>query len=539
MGPIGSAPSVSGTGRRLARAAALLSAITVLARLAGFGRTAAFTRSVGTGCVGSVYQTANTVPNIVFDIVAGGMLSALVVPFVAPTLRTADTERTNALVSALLSWAVVILVPVAAVIALAAHPIVGLLLGPDHCAGAQSLGTRMLVVFAPQVVFYGLGVVLGGVLTAGEHFVWPALAPLLSSLVVVGVYIGYGAMAGAGRNPVGLPRDAELLLSIGTTAGVIVLALCLLPPVWRTGVRFRPTLRFPTGIAGAVRTAAVAGAATLAAQELSTAVMIRLANSHTSDGTLVIVTTAQTVYLLPWAVLSLPIATTAFPRLASTWQSGDHAEFTRRVRSSTSLVVAAAAGGTAVLVAVSEPAGAVLFRTGASSVAAFAPSVIGFALGLVGWSLVALLARSLYAAGQVVAAALAQVVGQGSIIVLDIALSVAAGPAHRGLVLGIGNSVGVTLAAALLVVLGRRSGAVVLTRETGRGVLAAALAAGLGGGLGWLVGAHLPGRGAIAGLADSLVAVFVAAVVFAAVLALMDKPLVSQLRRQLPARLRS
>src|SRR5262249_6025545 len=71
-------------GRRLLRAAALIAAITAVARVAGFGRTVVFGRTVGGGCVGGVYQTANTIPNIIFDIVAGGTLAALVVPLLAP-----------------------------------------------------------------------------------------------------------------------------------------------------------------------------------------------------------------------------------------------------------------------------------------------------------------------------------------------------------------------------------------------------------------------------------------------------------------------
>ncbi len=69
-----------------------------------------------------------------------------------------------------------------------AGPISHLLLGGQQCAGSLALGARMLVVFAPQVVFYGLGVVLGGVLQSAERFTWPALAPLLSSLVVIVAY---------------------------------------------------------------------------------------------------------------------------------------------------------------------------------------------------------------------------------------------------------------------------------------------------------------------------------------------------------------
>ena len=144
---------------------------------------------------------------------------------------------------------------------------------------------------------------------------------------------------------------------------------------------------------------------------------IRLANSGTAVGTVVIVAVAQTVFLLPWAVLSLPVATTAFPRLAAAWDRGDTDEFRRRSGQGLRVVLAAAAGGTVLLVAVAEPAGIVLLSGHAGSLRAFAPTLVAWSIGLIGWSLVALLARTLYAAGRVRTAAAAQVAGQLTVIV--------------------------------------------------------------------------------------------------------------------------
>lgn len=533
----GPAPRASaGLGRRVAHAAVLVAGFTLLSRLAGFGRTLAFGRSVGTGCVGSVYTTANFVPNLVFDIVAGGMLSALVVPILAPALIAGDRARADRLISALLTWTLAVLIPVALGVAVLAGPIVGLLLGGNgDCVGARSLGTRMLIVFAPQIVFYGVGVVLGGVLSAGERFTWPAVAPLLSSGVVIAVYLGYGALARPGLDPGGLPHSAEILLSAGTTLGVAVLTLCLVPSVWRSGARWRPTLRFPLGVAAAVRVAAIAGATTLAAQEISSAVMIRLANDS-GKSTTVIVTMAQTLFLLPWAVFSLPIATTAFPRLSAEWQAGDRTGFRRRIRSSVATVVVAAAGGTALLVAVAEPVGIVVLGPGALGLAAFAPTVAGFAVGLVGWSVVALLARALYAAGRVFAAARAQIAGQLTVIVVDLVLSAATSPAHRGIVLGLGNSVGVVIAATLLLVAGHRAGAVVLpwaaAAELGKAVLAGGVAAVAG----WSLGRTAAGTGTLSSLGRGTLAGVVVVIVYLAVLAMIDRSMLDPIRRLVPGR---
>ena len=519
--------------RSLARAAAVIAVVTVLARLAGFVRTAVFSRAVGPGCVGSVYQTANTIPNIIFDIIAGGTLAALVVPVLAPAMASGHRADVDRIVSALLSWALVVLLPVAVLIAALAGPLVRLLLGDNVCPGAVSLGTRMLVVFSVQVVFYGLGIVLGGVLTAGERFTWPALAPLLSSLIVVAAYLWYGALAGTGRTAEGLPRDAELVLSVGTTLGVVVLALCQLPAVLGTGVRWRPTLRFPAGIAPRVRVAAIAGAATLASMQISTAVMIRLANDDTPTGTLVVLVLAQTVYLLPWAVLSFPIATASFPRLAAAWGADQRADYRDRLATATRIVIAVSAAGAALLVAGAVPARVVLLAQGAHAADQFAPAVYAFALGLVGWSLVAVLARALYAANGTAASAAAQVSGQVVVIIADVLLSAALPARDRAFALALGNSIGVVGATVAVVAVAVRRGLIDVA-PVGRHLTTATVAAAVGAVAGWAVGSRADTSVAGAVLLGAAASV-VAVLVFVGVLFVTDRSVVRELRaRVLP-----
>src|SRR5262249_53744838 len=140
-----------GTIRTVARGAMVIAAITMLARVIGFVRQVVFARAVGPTCVGSTYQTANTVPNILYEIVAGGALASLVVPLLAGAVSASDRETVRRSASALLTWTVSILVPLALLVALLARPIIELLLGGSRCAGAVDLGARMVVVFAPQI----------------------------------------------------------------------------------------------------------------------------------------------------------------------------------------------------------------------------------------------------------------------------------------------------------------------------------------------------------------------------------------------------
>ena len=154
----------------------MIGVITVLARLVGFGRQVVFAQTVGTTCLGTAYTTANMVPNIIYDIVLGGALSSVVVPVLAGPAGdgTAAAEaQARRIASALLTWTVVLLVPVSAALALAAHPIVNVLLsGAPGCphGSLAGVGARMLIVFAPQVLLYGLAVVLYGILQSHRRF---------------------------------------------------------------------------------------------------------------------------------------------------------------------------------------------------------------------------------------------------------------------------------------------------------------------------------------------------------------------------------
>src|SRR3712207_6476769 len=213
----------------VAGAAALIAVLTVLARLAGFGRTLVFTNAVGADSTGDTYLAANNVPNIVFEIVAGGALASLVVPMLAGGIATGDREQVRRTASALLGWSLLVLTPLAVLLALCAAPVARLLLGAGDPAQVE-LAARFLVVFAPQVVLYGIGIVLTGVLQAHRRFAAPALAPLLSSVVVAGAYLTFAAIGGSpGAGGRGTPP--RLGLSLGGGAGGAAPRPRLAPPV--------------------------------------------------------------------------------------------------------------------------------------------------------------------------------------------------------------------------------------------------------------------------------------------------------------------
>ncbi|OLB73268.1 MAG: hypothetical protein AUI14_26840 [Actinobacteria bacterium 13_2_20CM_2_71_6] len=411
-------------GARIAQAAALIAVLTVVARLAGFARTLVFGQTVGFTGLGDAYNTANSIPNIIFEIVAGGALAALVVPLLAGDLDRDDKAAVGATASALLTWVLVLLVPLAALVALLAHPI-SALLAPGRPPEALAAGARMLRIFAPQLPLYGIGIVLTGVLQAHRRFAWPVLAPLLSSLAVIGAYVAYGAVAPGRPELEQVSRSGELVLSVGTTLGVVVLSLCLVIPVRRLRLPWRPTLRFPPGQWRAIRELAWVGVVTVAAQQIALALTIALLNWRTGRGALVEFTQAQTVYLLPWAVLAVPVATSAYPALASASAAGDLDRFRAILAGATRGVLLLSALGAAALAALAWPAAWVYAHVAGkpAQVPGLAATIVAFAPGLLGYGLFALHSRALYAHRQNRAAAQATLLGWGAVAALSVGLA--------------------------------------------------------------------------------------------------------------------
>jgi putative peptidoglycan lipid II flippase len=520
----------------------MIGVITVLARLVGFGRQVVFAHTVGTTCLGTAYTTANMVPNIIYDIVLGGALSSVVVPVLAgPACRTG--EHTAQITSALLTWTVLLLVPVSAVVAVTAHPIISALVSDQGgCPRGEvaGIGARMLIVFAPQVLLYGLAVVLYGILQAHRRFGAPAIAPLLSSLVVVGVYAGFGAVGGAYVNRLAsLPAFAEYLLSGGTTLGVLALVVTALVPAWRLRLVVRPTLRFPTGVGSRVRRLALAGVATLVAQDASVVVVIVLANRFGSPGSLVLYGFAWAVFVVPYAVLAVPIAISAFPELSARSDLTRSSGFDATSAGSTRAVLLASWLGAAALLGAREPLARVFESHAARSASVLAVALAAFAPALVGYGLSANLSRVLYAQGRNRAPALAVSGGWLLVILVDL-LIVPFVPPHRVVpALGLGTSVGLTVAGVALLLLVRQVRGAAALAGTLRAFLAGLAGCVAGAAAGWGVSSQLHVSGFFANVGISVLVSAVVTAVFTAVVLNADggdlRAALSRLRTRVPA----
>jgi putative peptidoglycan lipid II flippase len=435
--------------RGIGSAAALIGGLTVLARVAGLARQVVFAHTVGNACLGAAYATANLVPNVIYDIVLGGALTSIMVPVLArPAERSgaepADARVVSQISSALLTWTVAILVPVSAALAIAAGPISSLLIpaGRSGCAqaGLIAVSSRMLAVFAPQILLYGLAVVLYGILQAHRRFTAPALAPVLSSLVVIAAYLAFVPLRrGHTSQLAGLPTAAELMLSVGTTAGVAALVVTALVPAWRLRLRLRPALRFPDGVARRARALATAGIAVLAAQDASVLVVTWLANGHGARGAIVLYGYGWQVFSTAYAVLVIPIAISAFPLLSARQGRA----FDETAAGSARAVLLMSCLGAALLAGAAVPAARV-FASHPAQVTQLALAFVAFAPGLIGYGLVACLSRVLLADGRNQVAAVAMSAGWLLVIAADVAAVRLASPRWVVPLLGLGNTVGLT-----------------------------------------------------------------------------------------------
>jgi putative peptidoglycan lipid II flippase len=511
-------------GRGIGRAAAVIGVLTVASGVVGFGRQLVFAHTVGASCVGQAYTTANQVPNIIYDIVLGGALTSAVVPVLAgPVARGRDgAAEARRIASALLTWTVLLLVPAALVIALIAGPLTSALIpatpGCGHAA-TLAVSARMLVAFAPQIPLYGLAVVLYGILQSHRRFTAPALAPVLSSVVVAAAYIAFGVLGRGFQNrPGALPATAELTLSLGTTAGVLALAACGAFPAGRLRLGLRPTLRFPDGVARRVSRLAVAGVLTLIAQDLSTVAAIVLSNDRGGHGALVLYSYGWQVFFIVYAGLAVPVATSAFPLLSA--QAGRD-EFRATSAAATRAVVLMSWLGAAVLAGACLPL-AQVFSSASSQSHQLAGSLALFAPGLVGYGLTAALSRTLYAAGRSRVTAVAMSGGWLLVIAADLAIVPFVPQGWVVPALGLGTTIGLVAAGIALTVAVRRA----LGRAALAGLTRATLA-GLGGGLagaaaGFGVSKALPVHGSLPNAAVTVLAAAVATAVFLAVTFLTD-----------------
>jgi putative peptidoglycan lipid II flippase len=331
----------------------------------------------------------------------------------------------------------------------------------------------------PQIWLYGLAVVSAGVLQAHSQFLASALAPLLSSVVVITSYLIFVAVVApdANRDLSQLTGPALSILGWGTTLGVLALALTTVVPMARLGQQLRPRLRFAAGDRSVIARIAGAGIAGLVLQQLSLLVISWSAQQTGDQGALTRFTWANAIYLLPYAVLVAPLLQLIFPRLTTAAEEGA-AAVASVLGDIGPQVVLLASLGASLLVATAVPVARVfVLGPGSGDTAALAWPIATFAPAVIGFGLLGLCSRTLLAQHRARAAGAVLITAWGVVILAVLGLRLVVPAAWQVSALAGSVSLGMCTGAAVGAALARPMSW--LGRSVIVGLVAAAAAGGL------------------------------------------------------------
>ena len=434
----GASDSREARGARLQRAALWMAAGTAVSRLTGLLRIIALAYALGLAHLADAYNLANTTPNMVYDIVLGGVLAATFIPVFVDRLATRDEREAWRAISAVTTAAVVVLVVMTIVFWAIAPQVISAYTAFDHVrstsgadlAEEKAVASTLLRWFAPQVALYGLISLMAALLNTRRRFAAPMWVPIANNVVVIAVLVVFHVLAP--RFPTLATVHAHpgdlVLLGLGTTAGVLLQALVLLPALRGVGLG-RLRWRWEPGHE-AVRTVVRLGGWTfgfVVANQVALYVVLALAVGARASGTAPVssYTYAYTFFQMPYAVVAVSIMSAVTPELAERWSIGDEAGFRRRLtaglRATLAVILPAAMG----MLLLAHPAVALLLGHGSTSVAATATTAAALAmlsLGLPGFCTYLYVVRVLQAMQRTRAAFFLYLVENGLNVVFAVVL---------------------------------------------------------------------------------------------------------------------
>ncbi len=224
------------------RSSGVMALGTLASRGTGFLRTLVIAYVLGVGAVSTAYYNANTLPNAVYDLMLGGILTSVVVPLLVNAAKR-DADGGEAYDQRMFTLATMALAALTLVATLAAALLVDLyahaLTGAEH-----HLTVIFAFFFIPQIFFYGVSSLAGGVLNARGHFAAPMWTPVLNNIVVIVVLLMFVVIGGAGSSASTITSGQVQLLGFGTTLGIVVQTVALIPFLRRVGFRWHPRFDF-------------------------------------------------------------------------------------------------------------------------------------------------------------------------------------------------------------------------------------------------------------------------------------------------------
>ena len=355
-------PARRGGSGRLQRAAVWMAAGTAASRLTGLLRVVALAYALGATHLADAYNLANTTPNMLYDIVLGGVLSATFIPVFVDRLATRGEREAWRAISTIVTVSVVVLVAMTVIFWAIAPQVIDAYTAFDRTSGVsaatlaqeKAVASSLLRWFVPQVALYGIISLVTALLNTRRRFAAPMWVPIANNVVCIAVLLWFHAIfprfpAGGALGAVSAHHGDVVLLGLGTTAGVLLQAVALLPALRGTGMgrlRWRWDPRHE-----AVRTVVRLGGWTFGfvmANQVALYVVLALAVGSPGSDPVSAYTYAYTFMQMPYAVVAVSVMSAVTPDLSERWATGNVEEFKRRLsgglRATLALIVPAAVG---------------------------------------------------------------------------------------------------------------------------------------------------------------------------------------------------
>lgn len=397
------------TDSRVLSATAVMATGTILSRFSGYFRTLLIIAALGQALHADIFTIANTIPNAVYILVAGGVFNAVLVPQLVRAMKN-DEDGGDAYAARIITLSAIFLAVVTVLLIIVAPLLMrvyldGRYFDPDRAAHLDSAiaFTRYCL---PQVFFYGMFVLLGQVLNARQKFgpmMWAPIANNLIAIVVLSLYLLVWGKPTDAEQVGPFSSTQELVLGLGSTLGIVVQFLILLPFLRRAGFHYRPRFDFRgTGLGHTARLG-VWTVLFVVVNQLAYLVVTRLASGGTVEGG----GTGNTVYassflimMVPHAIVTVSLTTAILPRLSGLASDRQLADMGSTLGDTlrTALVVVLPFA-TLVPIVATDIAG-VLFDAGAGDPGAFAPTLAVFGPALVFFTVHYMMLRGFYALEQ-------------------------------------------------------------------------------------------------------------------------------------------
>jgi putative peptidoglycan lipid II flippase len=402
--PVAAAPVR--TGHSLARSSSVMAIGTIGSRFTGFLRTAVLLYAIGTQNLGNAYNIANNLPNAVYNLALGGILTSVVVPLLVNAARR-NRDGGEAYDQRMFTLGVLALGGITIAATAAAVPITAI-----YGHGMANPATYHLTViftyfFLPQIFFYGVSSLAGAILNARGSFASPMWTPIVNNVVVIMVGIALILTAGTGRTPENISTGEIQLLGIGTTLGIVLQTAAMWPAMRRVGFRWRPRFDFKRAEVAEIGSMGGWMFVYIAATQLSFVTTTIVSNKAGSEvcrtcagAGYAAFSNAWMLFQLPYAIVGVSVITAMLPRMSAHASAGEHrlltTDFSAATRLSSVIIVPSAM----ILAVLGPPLAQGVFGHGSTSEASarYLGVIFGvFCLGLLPYTLFNLLLRAFYA----------------------------------------------------------------------------------------------------------------------------------------------